>query len=161
MMDEVKSIELKDPSQVNRTVIRNSKLHFLVSPNFDLSKFYQLNQLFGAKSIKIPNKTDPRMDPEGTPLVTFLQLWDRDDLLAYIKICSGKVKFCQKIPNHLMQCFRPKQVWFSLSLEAKEVLYENMSPSLGKPVLGGIHHMAHGLDLEQDSLSLTRPSLSL
>lgn len=47
-----------------------------------------------------------------------------------------------------MQCVHPKQVCFSWSLEAKEVLYENMSPPLGKPLLVGAHHLAHGLDLE-------------
>lgn len=47
-----------------------------------------------------------------------------------------------------MQCFQPEQVWFFWSLEAKEVLCENMSPSLGKPMPLEAHHLAHGLDLE-------------
>lgn len=53
-----------------------------------------------------------------------------------------------------MHCFHPKQSWFSQSLETKEALCENTSPSLGKPVPVGAQNLAHGLDIEQGSPSL-------
>lgn len=90
-----------------------------------------------------------------------LVLWDPCHLLNVASWCSQSptspttfpfscsAKFSQKIPNHVMPCFHPKQIWFSQSWEAKEVLCKNMSLPLGKPMPVGAHHLSMALTLRR------------